>query len=111
MWGTPKDTPFSKSVSSEVLPPKYKRGASAGVHALRTSGRKIGRVSQVESKRPFQNWVSAVQFIEQSLGLLQIARVKALRKQAVHRSEQFASLRRSESLAYAASFSGSDIER
>jgi hypothetical protein len=42
-------------------------------------------------KRPFRNWLSGVQLIEQRLCLLQIARVEAFSEPAVNRSKQFAS--------------------
>ena len=44
------------------------------------------------AKRPFRNWLSDVQLIEQRLRLFQIERVETLRKPAVNRSEQFARL-------------------
>src|SRR5713101_2455139 len=43
-------------------------------------------------QRPFRNWLSGVQLIEQRLRLLQIARVEPLRKPPVNRSQQFARL-------------------
>ncbi len=46
------------------------------------------------SKRPFRNWLSGVQLIEQRLGLFQIERVKTFIEPAVDRSEQFAGLLR-----------------
>jgi hypothetical protein len=49
---------------------------------------------QMFPERPFRNWLSGVQLIEQRLRLFQIARIEALRKPAVNRSKQFASLLR-----------------
>jgi len=43
-------------------------------------------------KRPFQNWLSGVQLIEQRLRVLQIARIEALGETPVNRSQQFARL-------------------
>jgi hypothetical protein len=43
-------------------------------------------------QRPFRNWLSGVQLIEQRPRLLQIARLEPLRKPAVNRSQQFARL-------------------
>ena len=45
-------------------------------------------------RAPFRNWLSGMQLIEQGFGLLQIERVEAFSKPAVHWSEHFASLLR-----------------
>ena len=47
---------------------------------------------KLASQRPFRNWLSGMQLIEQCLRLLQIARVEPFRKPTVDRSQQFARL-------------------
>ena len=51
-------------------------------------------IKQLLSKRPFRNWLSGVQLLQQRLRLLQIARVEPFGEPAVDRSEQFARLLR-----------------
>jgi len=46
------------------------------------------------AKRPFRNWLSGVQLLQKSLGLLQVERIEALGEPAIDRRDQFASLPR-----------------
>jgi hypothetical protein len=78
------------SASNESLYLSIHSGSSDALYRCRST--QILTVVLLTSKRPFRNWLSGVQLIEQRLRLLQIARVEPLGEPAVNRSEQFACL-------------------
>jgi hypothetical protein len=70
--------------------PEHRSAAGAGEVAK--NGRRLLPHSDATLKRPFRNWLSGVQLIEQSLGLFQIGRAQTLGEPAIDWCQKLARL-------------------